>query len=156
MLAERRGELLSIDVAEVLHELKEEDPEDRELALHEALLELARLGHEERGLRALADPEAIPALLGELARDDDIPSLEALASLAVSAKVSAEIRSSALFHRGIVLAISNTPEEAAEAVREALRLDTGQVARWLALLVELAPRNPEVLPLARELSGDES
>ncbi|MGH8907567.1 MAG: tetratricopeptide repeat protein, partial [Egibacteraceae bacterium] len=52
MLNERGDELLSTDVAEVLQTWREQDPEDDQLAIHEALLTLASAGH-----TATADPD---------------------------------------------------------------------------------------------------
>ncbi len=51
----------------------------------------------------------------------------------------------------MALALTNEPDAALQAVSRARRLDPGQVTNWLGLLVELAARHPEVLPLSQSL-----
>ncbi len=150
-LAERREALLGADVAQVLRRLRGEDPENPALITHEALLTLARSGQADVGFETLTDPEQTPARLKEFTRTGDVASLDALTTLALNVQASDAVYAWAWFHKGVALALVNEPDAALQAVSHARRLDPDQVMIWLGLLVELAARHPEVLPLSQTL-----
>ncbi len=150
LLAERREELLG-DGAAVLATLQEQHPDDPNLGVHAALLALARSGQEDSAFAALGDPTHIPELLANLARRDEIAALEALASLGLFVDVPPAVQAVVWFHRAVTLALRSQAELALEALREARRLDSGQVTDWLGLLVELSPKYPEVVVLSQAL-----
>jgi hypothetical protein len=147
----RRAELLGPDVAAALGQLRDDDPNDPSLIVHEALLALARAGHDDDTFEALADPGRFPALLTDLARADALPALDAMATLAIEVDASAAVHASGWFHKAIALTVAGDPQAASDAARHARQLDASRVAAWLGLLVELAPRHPDVVQLTHAL-----
>jgi hypothetical protein len=104
--------------------------------------------------RLIAD--AVGAL-GDLVRAGDVATVNSATTLLLATDVSDSVRASALFHRSIALALSNDGDGALGAAREARRLDPERAATWLGLLVELALRHAEVVPLSQALTaGDRS
>jgi hypothetical protein len=151
LLAERGEALLGADVAEALQALREAYPEEPALSVHEALLALTRQGHAELAFQSLSDPEHAPALLDDLARSKDIAALDPLTTLVLNIETTDPVQAAAWFHRAIAFAADNQPDKASDAVYHARRLDPQQVPAWLGLLVALAPRHPEVVPLSQAL-----
>ncbi|MGH8888034.1 MAG: hypothetical protein ACRDYX_23345, partial [Egibacteraceae bacterium] len=145
MLTEQRDDLLGGDVAEVLDSRREDDSEDAFLIVHEALLTLASAGQDDAAFDALADLDRLPGLLTELARANAEPAtLAAAATLALVVDERGGAQACALFHLAVALAIDGQPEEAEQALEQAYTLDATQLPAWMALLVELAPRRPQI------------
>jgi hypothetical protein len=71
-----RSELLGPDVADALGQLREADPDDSGLIVHEALLSLARAGRDGVAFEALVEPMRFPALLTGLARATETRRME--------------------------------------------------------------------------------
>ncbi len=147
-----RGELLGPDVADALGGLRESDPNDSGLIVHEALLSLAREGRDGAAFEALAEPTRFPALLSDLARSNEFVALDALATLATMVDAGDAEQASGWLHKAIALAVAGDPDAALDAARRARRLDPGQVAAWLGLLVELAPHHPSIVSLSQTLA----
>jgi hypothetical protein len=147
-----RVELLDPDVADTLGRLRDADPDDRQLIVHEALLNLARAGHDGVAFEALVEPTQFPSLLTDLARSDAFAALDAMATLATVIDVGDAEQASGWFHKAVALAVANDPQLAIDAARRARRLDADQVATWLGLLVELAPRHPSIVSITQALA----
>src|SRR6266545_3542961 len=147
-----RVELLAPEVASAFQALRNADPDNTALVVHQALLALARADHDDIAFEAPAEPERFPALLAELARADERPALDAMATLAAIAGVTDAEQASGWFHKAIALALAEDHQAALNAARHARRLDASQITTWLALLVELAGRHPNVIPLTQALA----
>lgn len=151
MLMERKDELLGDDVADVVAALREQEPDDGTLIMHEALLNLARSGQGDMAFEVISDPEKASTTLSDLGRSGDADILEMLATILLHIDTTDIVRAAAWFHMALALSLKKRQEEAIQAVREARRLDDSHVPTWLAFLVEMAVRRPELIPLSRAL-----
>ena len=151
LLAERRGELVGTDVAGILRTLREADPENSSLIVHEAILTLARLGRSDIAFDTIKEPRHAADLLTELTRSGDVASLLAMSTLVLNLDLPDTELATAWFHKAVALALGNEMEQAHRAAQHARGLDPQQVPSWLALLVELAPHHEAVLPLSHAL-----
>ena len=164
MLLEHRLELLGNDVEESLRALLAGNPEDPQLIVRKALLDLARMDREDLAFRAMEDPTRAPALLLDLARAGDGVTLDATAAILFFVHQTDAERALACFYGAIALVLKARQKEAFDAVVKARRLDPTQVPAWLALLVELASKHQEltalaqafVMPLPMEETGKET
>lgn len=145
MLLEHREELLGNDVEEALRSLLADNPEDPQLIARRALLDLARAGREDVVFQAIEDPARTSALLLDLARAGDIDALDATATIIFVVQETDPEKALLYFYKAIVLALRNQPDKAFDAVAKARRLDPTQVPTWLALLIELAAKQPDEL-----------
>jgi hypothetical protein len=154
LLTASRHDLLTDIVADVLHELAEENGELADAAHRAAaLMELAKSGDAEVVFEALAEPEQFPALLHTLAIRPSPASLTAAAVVAATAATSTAEAATALFYFAVGTAIRSNRDQAAALIQQARNLDPAQTPKWINELAEIGQHHPAVLTLIPALTA---
>ena len=156
MLQSRRDELLGEPVATAMRILLEHDPDDPALIANHAFLELARAGRDELAFQAAENPAQVSPALLDLALAGEADVFDALSTLITVAADTDAGRAPVYFYKAMALALRDRPEDAAAAVARARTLDATQVPAWLAQIVRLVGKYPQLIPLSQALIAQPS
>jgi tetratricopeptide (TPR) repeat protein len=152
MLKDRRKDLLDDEVEKALRSLLEQSPEDPQLIVHQAILELARTGKEDLAFDMMGKPDQASAALLDLARSGNAVALYPLATILRFNEATAELKALTCFYQAVALAMKGEPDRALQAIEEARRLDTTREKAWLALLFRCGGQRDRLIPLSEALT----
>jgi tetratricopeptide (TPR) repeat protein len=148
LLADRRDDLLTGTVTDVLNELAgQQDQQAVEAQRATALLNLAGTGHAEPVFDALAEPGQFPGLLHKLAARSQADSVGPAALVAYTAATSMAEAATALFYLAVAVAAGGEQEQAGDLIRQARAADPTQVPAWINELAEIGQHHHGVLQL---------
>jgi hypothetical protein len=150
LLASRRDDLLSATVRGTINSLAEGD--NVQAVCAQALLELAAFGEHEPVLDALKAPARFASLLHDLACRPDPAALGPAATVALTAATTEGQAGTGLFYLAVATAYKSSPDDAAEMLTQARRLDPSQATAWISELAAIGQHHPAVLPLITPLT----
>jgi tetratricopeptide (TPR) repeat protein len=153
MLKDRRKDLLDDEVEKALRSLLEQSPQDSQLIVHQAVLDLARAGKEDSAFELMGKPDRASAALLDLARSGNADALYPLATILRFTEATDETKALPCFYKAVALAIKGEPDSALQTIEEARRLDPTREKAWLALLFQCGGPRDNLVPLSEALNS---